>query len=465
MNKKNIIVPFLITVICFLGLFFWVNGLEKVQAGKDDNVYGWAWSENIGWISFNSDNCGSNRDENTDTTICSLGVDYGVRIDGDGDLSGYAWSENIGWISFNNIDGCPNGNCGAKYDSDNGNITGWARACAGAPNSDCTGVINPNSGGWDGWISLRDNVYHGIYIEDKLDPNPDEFIDWAWGGGGTGKDNAVIGWISFNCIDGGENQRNICGTGPGQSNYKVLTDLDSVIIGDINLNINSDHCSTCGLSQYMLTWDEPNECSLPQYTCEKTLNVQGYDEIDISSSNGGYTLVFDHIGSNDFIFSGSEVIDADFKLVIKIKESDIDIAQGEDVFKVDKIPVHAYPCEDFKPKEGNEDFNEEIKFCSVYEEDDGGLEICPDLSECWDASGDSSYGYCLRSNWLFVLNYDDNNSAIETNIQQNPLISFSNGENIESINIDLEVCDSSNYCCPANGSLGKKREPTEWIEK
>lgn len=58
---------------------------------------GWAYSDGIGWISFDSVTAGS-------------GISYGVTIGaGTGDLSGWAWNETIGWISFN----CSNqGTCG-----------------------------------------------------------------------------------------------------------------------------------------------------------------------------------------------------------------------------------------------------------------------------------------------------------------------------------------------------------------
>ncbi len=61
----------------------------KVYADSNWDLHGWAWSDKIGWLSFNSAESGS-------------GVPYKVSISSDtGDLSGWAWSENIGWVSFN----------------------------------------------------------------------------------------------------------------------------------------------------------------------------------------------------------------------------------------------------------------------------------------------------------------------------------------------------------------------------
>jgi hypothetical protein len=168
-----------------------IFGMKEAQAGTGDNVSGWAWSENVGWISFNCYN-----DYNGDGVLedhCSSS-NYGVRIDPSTKVfSGYAWSENIGWITFNEaeLSGCPVSPCRAWLGSDN-KVYGWARALA-------------NGGGWDGWISLRnDSKNYGVWLDTST--SPQEFRGWAWS-------DMVIGWISFNC----KNQ-NSCSS----SNYKVF---------------------------------------------------------------------------------------------------------------------------------------------------------------------------------------------------------------------------------------------------
>jgi len=160
---------------------------------------GWAWSENIGWISFNSDSDGSP-------------IEYAVSIDiSNGKFSGYAWSENIGWISFNESDTgappsndpCPDPSCIAKAipSGQLGNsdvpIYGWARALA-------------HDGGWDGWIRFDHGKSDEVYID--KDGN---LHGWAWGG-------EVIGWISFN------------GSDPNAGgNYKVSTSLGYAPSGNL----------------------------------------------------------------------------------------------------------------------------------------------------------------------------------------------------------------------------------------
>jgi len=173
------------------------------------NVYGWAWSDNIGWMSFNCKN-----DYNGNGT---MGPDYMAELEdrcddsnygvdiatSTGIFSGYAWSDNIGWISFNQSDltNCPSAPCNASVNLTTGKITGWAKA------------INATPGDNDyGWISL-DGTNYGLNIGDGY------FHNHAWGGGPN--DKAVIGWASFNCEEGGATGGNICGT----KNYLVWTDL------------------------------------------------------------------------------------------------------------------------------------------------------------------------------------------------------------------------------------------------
>lgn len=167
-------------LVAVMSVVFVLNFYQTpfTQAGSGDNVFGWAWSENTGWISFNNTSGGG-------------GINYGVNIASDGTLSGYAWSENIGWITFNpaELAGCPSGTCKAWVDLATGQFSGWAKALAGAS-------------GWEGWIKLRGANY-GV----DLNFTTKEFEGWAWG-------DTVVGWVSFNC----KNQL-VCSA----SDYKVKT--------------------------------------------------------------------------------------------------------------------------------------------------------------------------------------------------------------------------------------------------
>jgi len=150
MKSQRIKTFFLIGIILFLVLSF-SNYPQETKAGAEHNVSGYAWSENIGWISFNNTSGGGS-------------ANYGVNIEPDSVFSGYAWSEHIGWISFNESDltGCPVAPCRAWVDISclDGQcpIYGWARALAG-------GTIE--AGGWDGWIRLRESFTVGLGAEMK----------------------------------------------------------------------------------------------------------------------------------------------------------------------------------------------------------------------------------------------------------------------------------------------------------
>ncbi|MDP3990899.1 MAG: FISUMP domain-containing protein [Candidatus Nealsonbacteria bacterium] len=137
------------------------------------NVSGWAWSENIGWVSFSCAN----------TMAIGTGADYGVMINSNGSFSGYAWSENIGWIDFAPAGPYPvSPNYSACLD-----LPGSGQACDGIGNYNVGGWARALSygGGWDGWIKLRGSNY-GI----SINKSTGKFSGYAWS-------DMVIGWISF----------------------------------------------------------------------------------------------------------------------------------------------------------------------------------------------------------------------------------------------------------------------------
>lgn len=67
---------------------------------------GYGWNDNIGWVSFNCSNnnsCATTAPCPTTNPSCTgpSGADYNVRMDSQGDFYGFAWSDTVGWISFN----------------------------------------------------------------------------------------------------------------------------------------------------------------------------------------------------------------------------------------------------------------------------------------------------------------------------------------------------------------------------
>lgn len=172
------------------------------RAGTGENVSGFAWAntpqsagspttgtnQGVGWISFNNSSDGSSR-------VYGVNVDDSTRFNAspsNGNFSGYAWSENLGWISFAPQGPYPESpKYSARIDWSTGKVTGWARACAGSanPNTTCVGY-NANVGGMDGWIKLSGTAQNGSRYGVNLNLTTNQFSGYAWG-------SKVIGWVDF----------------------------------------------------------------------------------------------------------------------------------------------------------------------------------------------------------------------------------------------------------------------------
>jgi len=124
--------------------------------------YGWSGvnpTGNTGYISFN---CMS------DPGGCTGPAgNWGLAVDPSGNISGYAWSDNIGWISANSSDlsGCPTAPCTATLVS--GTLSGWFKA------------LSADGNGWDGWISLSGSSPN--YGPQVIGSGNYYFSGFAWG--------------------------------------------------------------------------------------------------------------------------------------------------------------------------------------------------------------------------------------------------------------------------------------------
>lgn len=129
---------FLVVLAVFLTNRFSLR--KKVQAVSTDNVIGWAWSENIGWISMNcyNDFDGDGDLETHITNPNCVNSNYGVNIDTiSGPVAGEAWSENIGWIQFDVSGPYPAApNNSVRYNPANKELSGWAK------------ILNLSDNGW-----------------------------------------------------------------------------------------------------------------------------------------------------------------------------------------------------------------------------------------------------------------------------------------------------------------------------
>lgn len=243
MSKKTKILLLVLFLIFAVSLsFYFFQEKDIALAGTGHNLSGFAWSNNIGWISFNC----TNREAGTGK-ICfdansplfnsaSNLVDYGVNVNPGGAMSGYAWSDNIGWISFQDLSGCPDGNCYAKFDKTIGQVSGWAKAVAGG---------NAGSGGWDGWIKLSGDMIDsgGNDVGDyniSAGPEISGVCDWsglAWGGDLDDdgvinyEGDEVIGWISLKDIAKNGDPYGVKGIGDACA---VTSSLPDLVIKPIN---------------------------------------------------------------------------------------------------------------------------------------------------------------------------------------------------------------------------------------
>jgi len=138
---------FIVLVLVFGGLLS--HHFQDAQAqGAQYELSGWVWSDVYGWISLNMKNF---QPECEATGNCL----YGVTLDSGNNLSGYGWSSNVGWVCFGVT--CDEAGIGglivpyddntqhgddsyAQLNSNTGKIDGWAN------------VLSLHN---DGWIHFR----------------------------------------------------------------------------------------------------------------------------------------------------------------------------------------------------------------------------------------------------------------------------------------------------------------------
>lgn len=234
---------------------------HRADAGTSHNVVGYAWNQNIGWISLN--NC----TDPTDSATCGA-TTYGVSYnESNGTFSGRGWNQNIGFIDF--------GVSGGPYASE------WARAQTGG---------GTGSADWEGWIDMAGVSYNG----------PD-FGGYAWSGEDLNNDGAAdigIGWINFSTAGVVQG----C-TDSSASNYEPLAVHDD---GSCNTNQGGAYClnetsitSAQGLATYNTTnntnWvldASTGLCADPSDMCPDNSDAQ-WDGIQTASWVSNYNAAND----------------------------------------------------------------------------------------------------------------------------------------------------------------------------
>ncbi|MBI2450360.1 MAG: hypothetical protein HYV47_02365 [Candidatus Nealsonbacteria bacterium] len=390
-------------IIISAGLGFLIN---KAEAGTGDNVSGWAWSENIGWINFNGSN-------------------YGVTINSNGNFSGYAWSENIGWIDFAPAGPYPaSPNYSACLD-----LPGAGQACDGIGNYNVGGWARVLSygGGWDGWIKLR-GINYGISIDKKTG----DFSGYAWS-------DIVVGWINFQGI-----------------NYKVKTTFAFNSPPDKPTKVGDgeswNHCSYQGksITTFSWTYSDPDSDFQSAYEIEvddnSSFNAPKFNHL-VNLAATSYVLDLSQDDNLDWISQLAWNTTYFWRVRVKDNQGNWSDWSSPDSFQT---PKHAYPWPDFnftplEPTQG-----EIVAFNSGLSQVYGGAVI-------------SSYLWAITQG---AGQYVDGTS----NISANPHIIFSTPANKIKLAVtdsDGYSCQSSEKPVAAQLPLPEYKEvaPTSWLQK
>lgn len=393
---------FLVFIFCCLAIAIvflaWLWVAPAIRAGALQNVFGFAWSANIGWISLNSSNCDSDNNGLSDGSPAGCPVvgrpisSYGVNIEADGSFTGYGWSANIGWVHFAPVGPYPAlPNYSAKLDSETGQITGWARALSYAD-------------GWDGWIRL-DGV--------SMDAQTKEISGYAWG-------SDVIGWLKFFSV------------------------YDSLLDGEPNnpptvagLSVNQgDYCSSP--LRPILSWvfqDDPGDY-------QDYYNVQLDDDLNIAEN----PLVDSCLpapgtcspGHTARSFSPLSPLSYNTTYYWRVRAWDsggLDSAwSAPDSFTT---ALHAFPDPDFAPISQKITEGELIRLCSVQE-----TGICETgLSKCYNNQGDIISCWGKIFSWQIPVGAEfGEGSGANT---PNPKVKFANSG---LQNVSLTITDSVGAC-------------------
>ncbi|MCG2689737.1 hypothetical protein L6252_00430 [Candidatus Parcubacteria bacterium] len=441
MNK--ILLIFLGFAILLLG-FLLASKLpqEQAMASLSQNVSGWAWSETTGWLSFNCQNC-YNNPACDKTAVCNGShLDYGVDIAQNGVMSGKAWAEHIGYLTFNEAElvGCPTAPCRAWVDLNTGFLSGWARALS-AP-------WDTQSGGWDGWVRLRNGASYGVYI-DFADSK--QFKGFAWGGGGSNTNNAVIGWVSFNSKnsdsdgDGTSDTGNYPQTPPGLSveDYETETSFSFPPTATNLSAVVSNMCSSPSMS---LSWvfedleaayGDTQSAYQAQVDKEGTFAVFGNGELNTGK------VVSGSLSQAVLLVKNAVASQLDYNTLYRWRVKVWDSFDTESVWANGanfQTPLHIYPTPQFKWLPAYPSQDETVQLCAVSAGDCASF-LPSELSICYDNSNNEIS--CTGKTFNWVLPPQGQFETGSTASSENPKVKF-NAPGLWKIS--LTITDSVGSC-------------------
>lgn len=230
-----------------------------MHAAAGENVYGYAWSMNTGWIKLNDCQLANNGSLDCDSANGTSPA-YGVNIKSNGDFEGYGWSPNVGWVDFSG------GTCGASahatFTSDgSATISGWIQVLS----ADDAGN---NSGGWDGCIKMSGTTANGGTYGVTIAPTggaSQQLSGYGWNANSSTTPNGfeqAVGesWVSF-------------------SNAYYISEAASI---DLSIDHWSTSCSPSN-NQVNLTW---TTTGITAGSCSWTSSLSG------SAANTGNNQLF-----------------------------------------------------------------------------------------------------------------------------------------------------------------------------
>ncbi|MEK7646510.1 MAG: hypothetical protein AAB381_02345 [Patescibacteria group bacterium] len=218
--------------------------------GFGNEVKGWAWSSNVGWISFNSTDAGAG------------GGPYKVSISTTtanptlGKFGGYAWSPNVGWISFNSADvsGCPEvgtlDGCNPAVSLTSGAVTGYAR------------VLSMKNESGDGWVQLSGTNHPSASGDSSgvtFNTSTKDFTGYAW-------EPTALGWILVDA--------KLDSVASVQSGLQVTCSSSAAPSNTVAAGASVTFTAnvTGGTSPYSYTW---GSCGTNSNTCAVTYGASG----------------------------------------------------------------------------------------------------------------------------------------------------------------------------------------------
>ena len=343
------------------------------------------------------------------------GVDAGPEHN----VSGWAWSENIGWVSFTSSDliSCPSGSCNASVNLITGEISGWAKALS-APEA-----------GWDGWIHLRGSIY-GVY----LDFNTKEFKGFAYGGDVVGWVSFNHLNCDSNG-DGVSDQGvySNCALGYPVSDYKVETNF-SFPPQIVDLSVSEMNYCTNPNQFFEWNFQDPDVLDTQsayqlQIDREGTFLSFAAGEFDsgkvISDTEQKSVSVVREPSQDTLTYNET------YYWRIRVWDNSDTISEwfyGNSSFST---PPHIYPTPKFIWIPTNPSAGEVVQFCATTEGEECSVFASDQVSQCYSPPSNPISCSGQTFNWSFPVGTDFEEGSITTS--ENPRVMFSDFDDLDII--------------------------------